>query len=145
MAEMTTSQLGVKPGFRRYKTGNGKTYIEDISSIYQSINQSIPEEFQDKIFVTKAEGAKCERCWNHSLSTGSILHRPTLCDRCVETIDEGILSGLIAANEDGYYWIDSAPINGDQEYLPMTDHIDFWCDQYGELYRSELEGTKNEE
>jgi hypothetical protein len=144
---MTTSQLGVKPGYRQFQTGDGKTYIEKTSSIYKSIGQSIPKEsykkIVEKIIVSKAKGEKCDRCWHISLSTGTILHRPELCTRCAKTIDEAILSGVMAINAAGYYWTDSAPINGDQKYLPMTDHIDFWCAQYGETYRSELEATKN--
>ncbi len=35
------------------------------------------------IKVTKAEGSKCERCWNYRLSVGALMDHPTLCDRCV--------------------------------------------------------------
>lgn len=36
--------------------------------------------------VTKAEGQKCERCWNYRLAVGGNAEHPTLCDRCVEAI-----------------------------------------------------------
>jgi isoleucyl-tRNA synthetase len=34
------------------------------------------------IGVVKADGKKCERCWNYSLSVGSFADDPTICDRC---------------------------------------------------------------
>ena len=34
------------------------------------------------IAVVKADGKKCERCWNYSLSVGSFIDDPTICDRC---------------------------------------------------------------
>ena len=34
------------------------------------------------IAVVKADGDKCDRCWNYSLSVGSFADDPTICDRC---------------------------------------------------------------
>lgn len=34
------------------------------------------------IAVVKADGEKCDRCWNYSLSVGSFADDPTICDRC---------------------------------------------------------------
>ncbi|MBE9043953.1 isoleucine--tRNA ligase [Pleurocapsales cyanobacterium LEGE 10410] len=34
------------------------------------------------IAVIKADGEKCDRCWNYSLSVGSFAEDPTICDRC---------------------------------------------------------------
>ncbi len=34
------------------------------------------------IAVVKADGEKCDRCWNYSLSVGSLSNDPTICDRC---------------------------------------------------------------
>ena len=36
--------------------------------------------------VVKAEGEKCERCWNYRDSVGSVPEHPTLCDRCIEAV-----------------------------------------------------------
>jgi isoleucyl-tRNA synthetase len=38
------------------------------------------------IDITKAEGAKCERCWNYRDAVGKDATHPTLCDRCVEAV-----------------------------------------------------------
>ena len=34
------------------------------------------------IAVVKADGEKCDRCWNYSLTVGSFAADPTICDRC---------------------------------------------------------------
>ena len=34
------------------------------------------------IAVVKADGEKCDRCWNYSPSVGSFVDDPTICDRC---------------------------------------------------------------
>jgi len=49
---------------------------------------SIPDtEFKSEsetanIGVIKADGKKCDRCWNYSTSVGSFTDDPTICDRC---------------------------------------------------------------
>ena len=34
------------------------------------------------IAIVKADGEKCDRCWNYSVSVGSFADDPTICDRC---------------------------------------------------------------
>ena len=41
-----------------------------------------------KVQVVKAEGVKCERCWNYRTTVGENSVHRTLCDRCCETITE---------------------------------------------------------
>jgi isoleucyl-tRNA synthetase len=36
--------------------------------------------------VVKAEGEKCDRCWNYSTRVGTISEHPLLCDRCVPAL-----------------------------------------------------------
>ena len=38
------------------------------------------------IGVSRAEGSKCERCWNFSLRVGSFPEHPTLCKRCFNVV-----------------------------------------------------------
>ncbi|MDD5544800.1 MAG: isoleucine--tRNA ligase, partial [Acidobacteriia bacterium] len=40
------------------------------------------------VTVEKAEGAKCERCWNYSPQVGRSTKYPTVCERCVEALDQ---------------------------------------------------------
>jgi len=37
--------------------------------------------------VVKADGAKCDRCWNYSTRVGTISEHPLLCDRCVPALE----------------------------------------------------------
>jgi isoleucyl-tRNA synthetase len=38
--------------------------------------------------VNRAEGEKCERCWNYSMRVGESTRYPTACERCVEALSE---------------------------------------------------------
>jgi len=40
------------------------------------------------IKVTKADGKKCQRCWNYSLSVGNDAEHPGICPRCINVIEE---------------------------------------------------------
>jgi isoleucyl-tRNA synthetase len=41
-----------------------------------------------KVEVTKAEGEKCERCWNYSVHVGEDKAYPTVCERCSTVLKE---------------------------------------------------------
>ncbi len=43
---------------------------------------------QVKIGVTKAEGEKCQRCWNYSTSVGKDPEHPDLCEKCIRALKE---------------------------------------------------------
>ncbi|MEO1005792.1 MAG: isoleucine--tRNA ligase, partial [Cyanobacteria bacterium J06638_38] len=46
-------------------------------------NAEYKSEFEiANIAVVKADGEKCDRCWNYSTSVGSFEDDPTICDRC---------------------------------------------------------------
>jgi isoleucyl-tRNA synthetase len=36
--------------------------------------------------IVKAEGQKCDRCWNYSTQVGAIAEEPTICERCYEAL-----------------------------------------------------------
>ena len=40
------------------------------------------------IEVQRADGAKCERCWNYSIHVGENTDYPTVCERCVKALGE---------------------------------------------------------
>ena len=50
--------------------------MDAIEKEYQSTSDTV------SIAIVKADGEKCERCWNYSLSVGSFDDDPTICDRC---------------------------------------------------------------
>lgn len=39
------------------------------------------------VVVSRADGSRCERCWNYSPALGSCPLHPTLCQRCVEVVE----------------------------------------------------------
>ena len=39
--------------------------------------------------VGRAAGAKCQRCWVYDTSVGADKEQPEVCQRCLQTIDEG--------------------------------------------------------
>jgi isoleucyl-tRNA synthetase len=41
-----------------------------------------------EVTIQKADGAKCERCWNYSTHVGENRRYPTVCERCTEALAE---------------------------------------------------------
>ena len=39
-----------------------------------------------RVEVLRAEGKKCERCWNYDVEVGEHPEHQTLCGRCIEAI-----------------------------------------------------------
>jgi isoleucyl-tRNA synthetase len=39
--------------------------------------------------VDRADGAKCERCWNYTPAVGSLDGHPSLCERCYGVVTLG--------------------------------------------------------
>jgi isoleucyl-tRNA synthetase len=52
-------------------------YRNDDSNIYHLL----------AVGVVKADGEKCDRCWNYSTRVGTISEHPLLCDRCVPALN----------------------------------------------------------
>ncbi len=52
------------------------------------------------IAVQRADGAKCERCWNYSTHVGENADYPTVCERCVKALAE-IEQALAASGHAG--------------------------------------------
>ena len=38
--------------------------------------------------IEKADGEKCDRCWNYSTRVGEFEKYPTVCERCAEALDQ---------------------------------------------------------
>lgn len=55
---------------------------------------------ENKVFigVSRAEGSKCERCWNFSPQVGSFAEHPTLCGRCFNVVVDQSVPVLAAAS-----------------------------------------------
>jgi len=61
------------------KAMEGMEAAEGLSAVLQ-------KKFGLKVLVTKAEGAKCVRCWNYSPSLGRDPEHGSLCPKCVEAV-----------------------------------------------------------
>jgi isoleucyl-tRNA synthetase len=60
--------------------------VEAVSSISMTGLRLADATLGLEIEVAKAEGAKCDRCWNIRQDVGSHAQHPTLCGRCVEAL-----------------------------------------------------------
>ena len=48
------------------------------------------------VTIARAEGQKCERCWNYSVRVGESSRYPTVCERCIAALDE--IEGEVSGN-----------------------------------------------
>jgi isoleucyl-tRNA synthetase len=49
------------------------------------------------ILISRADGLKCERCWNYSVHVGESAVYPTVCERCLPVVMD-LLGGKVAAS-----------------------------------------------
>jgi len=63
-------------------------YIFIVSQAEITVDASAKDGLE--IEVVKAEGAKCERCWNYSTAVGADAEFPTLCERCAPVVRPGM-------------------------------------------------------
>ena len=56
-----------------------------------AILQELPYSYQSPelaIGVVKADGEKCDRCWNYSTHVSESIEHPLICERCVCAVDD---------------------------------------------------------
>jgi len=63
-------------------------YYEDLRYIFIVSQVEVHEEGYFGVKIEKADGAKCERCWNYSIHVGESEKYPTVCERCVVALSE---------------------------------------------------------
>jgi isoleucyl-tRNA synthetase len=66
-------------------------YEKDLKSIFIVSSVTLhpaKDEKEVRAEVSRAEGKKCERCWNYDVSVGDHKDHQTICTRCVEAIEE---------------------------------------------------------
>ena len=68
-------------------------YEKDLKSIFIVSSVALhpaasgtTDEKEVRAEVFRADGKKCERCWNYDVSVGHHSEHPTICNRCVEAI-----------------------------------------------------------
>jgi isoleucyl-tRNA synthetase len=65
-------------------------YLDELRFIFivSQVTLSKAEGTETQVTVDRAEGEKCERCWNYSTHVGESARYPTACERCVEALNE---------------------------------------------------------
>jgi isoleucyl-tRNA synthetase len=61
-------------------------YLFIVSQV--QIDDDLVHEKGVSIEVLRADGQKCERCWNYSARVGESSRYPTVCERCIEALKE---------------------------------------------------------
>ncbi|HYK91050.1 MAG TPA: class I tRNA ligase family protein, partial [Acidobacteriota bacterium] len=71
---------------RRHK--DDLRYIFIVSQV--ELEDDLSGEHGLRVEISRAQGKKCERCWNYSDQVGVDIHYVTLCERCVPVVMEMI-------------------------------------------------------
>ncbi|HVS80497.1 MAG TPA: isoleucine--tRNA ligase [Pyrinomonadaceae bacterium] len=82
-------------------TASGKTlellerYADELRYIFiiSQISLSKADTGDVRVTIGRADGQKCDRCWNYSTRVGESSRYPTVCERCVEALNEIEASG----------------------------------------------------
>ena len=63
-------------------------YFDQLRYIFIVSQVEVHEGDAPKIEIRKADGTKCERCWNYSTRVGEFEKYPSVCERCIEALNE---------------------------------------------------------
>lgn len=63
-------------------------YFEHLRYIFIVSQVEVHEGEATKVEIQKADGTKCERCWNYSFRVGEFDKYPTVCERCIVALNE---------------------------------------------------------
>lgn len=63
-------------------------YYDQLRYIFIASQVEVHESESLSIKIEKADGEKCERCWNYSVRVGEFVEYPTVCERCNEALVE---------------------------------------------------------
>ena len=63
-------------------------YFEQLRYIFIVSQVEVHEGDGTKVAIQKADGTKCERCWNYSTRVGEFEKYPTVCERCIVALNE---------------------------------------------------------
>ncbi len=63
-------------------------YFDQLRYICIVSQVEVHEGGELKVEITKADGRKCERCWNYSTRVAEFAKYPTVCERCHEALAE---------------------------------------------------------
>jgi isoleucyl-tRNA synthetase len=65
-------------------------FEKELRSIFivSSVTLHLGDEKEVAVEILRAEGQKCERCWNYDITVGQHPEHQTVCQRCVEAIQK---------------------------------------------------------
>jgi isoleucyl-tRNA synthetase len=64
------------------------SYYEDLRYIFIVSQVEVHEDDSLNVEIQKADGEKCERCWNYSARVGESEKYPSVCERCAAALLE---------------------------------------------------------
>lgn len=73
---------------QRYRDELRYLFIVSQVNVQQAGESMTASNAEIEVSVVRAEGEKCERCWNYSVRVGESARYPTACERCVEALSE---------------------------------------------------------
>lgn len=63
-------------------------YYPELRYIFIVSQVEVHEDDKFSVKIENADGEKCERCWNFSTRVGEFEKFPTVCERCIEALEE---------------------------------------------------------
>ncbi len=63
-------------------------YYEQLRYIFIVSQVEVREGDRSGVEIRKADGTKCERCWNYSTRVGEFDRWPTVCERCNDALSK---------------------------------------------------------
>ncbi|PYS87004.1 MAG: isoleucine--tRNA ligase [Acidobacteria bacterium] len=63
-------------------------YFDQLRYIFIVSQVEVHEGNSLNVDISKADGEKCERCWNYSIRIGEFERYPTVCERCLVALNE---------------------------------------------------------
>ncbi len=63
-------------------------FYEDLRYIFIVSQVEVHQGDAFGVEIQKADGEKCERCWNYSVRVGESEKYPTVCERCIAALDQ---------------------------------------------------------
>lgn len=71
-------------------------YFDQLRYIFIVSQVEVHEGDAFGVEIQKANGEKCERCWNYSTRVGEFAEHPTVCERCSQALTEIVASAGVA-------------------------------------------------
>ena len=67
-----------------------KKYKKNMPSLFivSSVEVDMHDEDEVSVTISRAEGEKCQRCWNYSTHVGTSTDYPDFCQRCEDVVRE---------------------------------------------------------